>query len=363
MFVKSAILLAVVQLVAAHSTFQKFVLNGVEQEQHFAVQIPANGNRPIRDVTSTSMICKDGAATDDQVEVASGSTVGMQWWRSDPDIDGASEDPNVPIAPRHLGPVLVYIAEASTAGEGAVWQKIFEDGLTNGTWGVDNFRADSGVISVDLPDLVAGDYLIRPEIIALHQASEVGEAQFFLGCGQIKVTGSGSVSLPSEGVDMTTVYSPTDPGILIDIYSEDLTEYIIPGPAVFEGTTSSFNVSSKKASVSNTTTTTGTATKAMPTTLSTASVQSATTRRATKAAATAVAMAASSKSNPSPTASAVKVVEAATTTEVDASSDSGCSSISDLPDTFTIEEFISWLSDASQGSASKVRRHGRAFTF
>jgi lytic cellulose monooxygenase (C1-hydroxylating) len=56
-------------------------------------------------------------------------------------------------------------------------------------------------ITITLPDLEDGEYLIRPEIIALHEANQMGKAQFYNGCGQIKISG-GSLSLPSSGVDM-----------------------------------------------------------------------------------------------------------------------------------------------------------------
>jgi hypothetical protein len=40
----------------------------------------------------------------------------------------------------------------------------------------------------------AGDYLVRVEQIGLHVASSKGGAQFYIACGQIEVTGSGSGS-------------------------------------------------------------------------------------------------------------------------------------------------------------------------
>ena len=227
-FTKAALLTAGAELVAAHSSYQNFVIDGVQQPPHFAVQ--SNSPRPVRDVTNEAMICHSGEATDEQVEVAPGTSVGMQWFRFD---NETTTERNFPIAAGHLGPVLIYIADASTNGEGGVWHKIFEDGLSpDGSWAVDRFRANNGLMTIDLPDLAPGDYLIRPEIIALHQAADEGGAQFFLGCGQMKVTGSGSLVLPAEGTDMTKAYSPTDPGILVDI--EGLTEYIIPGPPVLD---------------------------------------------------------------------------------------------------------------------------------
>ena len=63
----------------------------------------------------------------------------------------------------------------------------------------------------------SGDYLIRMEQIALHVASSVGGAQFYLSCGQVTVTGGGS-GTPGPLVAFPGAYSATDPGILIDVY-------------------------------------------------------------------------------------------------------------------------------------------------
>ncbi|PVH95381.1 carbohydrate-binding module family 1 protein [Periconia macrospinosa] len=228
--------LAAGKLVAGHATFQSFVIGGKDQGQHFAVQTPSNGNNPILDVTSTAMNCNGGKATADQVEVAAGSEITFQWHHN----DGAptAGDNDEPIAASHKGPVMVYIADAASNGEGAVWQKIFEEGLSGGKWAVDKFITNKGAITIKLPNLAAGNYLIRPEIIALHEASAVGKAQFYNGCGQIKVTGSGSVKLPAAGTDMTKAYSATDAGVKFDIYS-GATTYPIPGPKLFSGSDAS----------------------------------------------------------------------------------------------------------------------------
>lgn len=90
----AAIVLAAANLVAGHATFQSFVINGKDQGQHFAVQVPANGNNPITDVTSTAMVCNNGKATTDQVEVAAGSSLTFQWHHNDPaTVSGDSDEP------------------------------------------------------------------------------------------------------------------------------------------------------------------------------------------------------------------------------------------------------------------------------
>ena len=92
----AAFVLAAANLVAGHATFQSFVIDGKDQGQHFAVRVPSNGNNPIKDVTSSLLNCNDGASTTDQVEVAAGSSITMQWHHNDPAT--TSGDTDEPIA-------------------------------------------------------------------------------------------------------------------------------------------------------------------------------------------------------------------------------------------------------------------------
>jgi hypothetical protein len=93
---------------------------------------------------------------------------------------------------------------------------------------------DKGTVSVTIPkNLPSGDYLLRVEHIALHSASTVGGAQFYISCAQVSVTGGGS-GTPSPLVSFPGAYSATDPGIKVNIYSGS-TSYTPPGPAVWTG--------------------------------------------------------------------------------------------------------------------------------
>lgn len=88
-----------------------------------------------------------------------------------------------------------------------------------------------------LPSCVApGEYLLRIELLALHSASNAGQAQFYMGCAQIKVTGSGTNS-GSNFVSFPGAYKADHPGILVSIYDNKGEPYMggrsysIPGPA------------------------------------------------------------------------------------------------------------------------------------
>ncbi len=362
----SAFLLATANLVAGHATFQSFVLGGKDQSQHFAVETPSNGNNPIMDVTSTAMICNGGTATANQVEVAAGSSITMQWHHNDPATAGDGDEP---IAASHKGPVMVYIAPATGNGVGAVWTKIYADGYTNGKWGVDNFIAAKGQITVTLPDLAAGDYLLRPEIIALHNAESNGGAQFYNGCGQIKVTGSGSLSLPSPGTDMTKAYQATDPGVLVNIYNS-LTSYQIPGPAVWDyksaGGSSSPSQPATPASSATPAQSAQPAASSKPASKPSSPAPSATSATPSKPSSAPAAGYSATPSKPSSapapgySATPPKYTEPASPTET-ATPSSGSSSGSTLPKTFTIEQFITWLKTQTGDYSRRARRHARSF--
>jgi len=316
-----AFALAAAKLVAAHTTFQSLVVDGKDQGQHVGVQTPSNGNNPILDVTSTAMICNGGTAKPDFVEVAAGSKIGFQWHHNDPQTSAGDQDE--PIAASHKGPVMVYVAKAEGNGVGAVWTKIYEDGLSGGKWAVDKFIANKGLIEITLPDLADGEYLIRPEMIGLHEGNREKGAQFYNGCGQIKVSG-GKTALPATGVDMTKAYSATDPGVLFNMYG-GATSYAIPGPKVWDGASSG-------------------------TTPATPATPSTPVATPSKTAAPAASSAAAS-----PIATPIAEDEPATPAP---SSGAGSGSGS-LPETFTITQFIAWLQQ--QTGSSKARRHARAF--
>lgn len=90
-------------------------------------------------------------------------------------------------------------------------------------------------VNFTIPEsLPNGDYLLRVEHIAIHGASSKGGAQFYLSCGQVRVTGGGNGD-PSPLVAFPGAYSPSDPGILIDIYWPVPKNYTPPGPPVWRG--------------------------------------------------------------------------------------------------------------------------------
>ncbi|KAF1917664.1 glycosyl hydrolase family 61-domain-containing protein [Ampelomyces quisqualis] len=334
---------AAAKLVAGHATFQSFVVDGADVTK--GVQVPSNGNNPILDVASTAMNCNGGKATTDFVDFTAGSEITMQWHHNNPAT--LAGDADEPIAASHMGPVMVYMAKADTNGEGAVWTKIYEDGLTNGVWAVKKFIDNKGKITVTLPNLEDGEYLIRPEMIGLHEANREKGAQFYSGCGQIKVTG-GSVALPASGTDMTKAYSASDPGVLYNMYG-GLTTYEIPGPKVWDGASSG--------SAPAPSTPTKSAAPSAPATPSKTGAPVSSPSAAAPVSSPSAAAAASSPSAAAPATPSKTATPEAPEAPAPAPS-SGAGNGSSLPETFTIAQFIAWL---KQQSGTVARRHAREF--
>ncbi|KAF2869205.1 glycosyl hydrolase family 61-domain-containing protein [Massariosphaeria phaeospora] len=215
------------QLAAAHTTVQAVWVNGKDQGTKTGIRSPPN-NDPIKDVTSASMTCNVGGtkAAAQSISVAGGDKITLEWAH-----DTRGDDI---IASSHNGPVMTYIAPAASNGEGNVWVKIQESGYANGKWAVENLIANKGKYDLTLPKIAAGDYLLRSEIIALHEGNQLGGAQFYMECVQIKVGAGGSTTLPA-GVAIPGAYKATDPGVHFQYYNAEGSSYIVPGPKLWDG--------------------------------------------------------------------------------------------------------------------------------
>ncbi|KAF9454867.1 lytic polysaccharide monooxygenase, partial [Macrolepiota fuliginosa MF-IS2] len=219
----------------AHTIFQELYVNGVSQGHLNGIRVP-DYDGPITDVNSNDIICNGGINPYHQpvsqsiLTVPAGTQVTTEWHHT---LNGADpSDPADPIDSSHKGPVMAYLAQVPNALQSSVtglkWFKIYEDGLSGGSWGVDRFIANKGKVTFKIPSCIpAGQYLLRAEIIALHGASTYPGAQFYMECAQIQITGGGSTS-PAT-VSFPGAYKGTDPGVTINIYWPVVTNYTIPG--------------------------------------------------------------------------------------------------------------------------------------
>ncbi|KIK68801.1 carbohydrate-binding module family 1 protein [Collybiopsis luxurians FD-317 M1] len=222
---------------SAHATFQELWINGVDQGSS-CVRLPLS-NSPVTDVTSDDLTCNVTPTPSNGIcSVMPGDSVTVEMHQQPNDRSCATQA----IGGDHYGPINIYLAPVANAitadGPSASWFKISEIGLPSDNpdyWGTEVLNDNCGHYTFTIPpNIKPGNYLLRAEVIALHVASSVGGAQFYMSCFQINVGGSGTIS-PS-GVAIPGAYSATDPGILINIYQQ-LDTYQIPGPTPY-GTTS-----------------------------------------------------------------------------------------------------------------------------
>ncbi|KAK2803039.1 hypothetical protein FQN50_007120 [Emmonsiellopsis sp. PD_5] len=216
-------------IASAHYTFPSLIIDGQPTTEWQYVRQTENyqSNGPVTDVSSNAIRCFEFASRPEAetATVAAGAKVGFV-------AKGTIY---------HPGPLQFYMAKvpegesaATWDASGDVWFKILGQGPTFGetlTWPSDGAAQVEATIPASLP---AGEYLIRVEHIGLHGASAENGAQFYISCGQINVTGGGSGS-PAPLVAFPGAYKATDPGIMINIYNPVPTEYVLPGPAVWEG--------------------------------------------------------------------------------------------------------------------------------
>ncbi|KAF2741418.1 glycoside hydrolase [Polyplosphaeria fusca] len=211
-------------LAPRHYTFP--ALSGTSDWSSVRQTVNFQSNAGLADVSSSQIRCyTTGTRGVQTTSVAAGGSVTFK------------AAPNI----FHPGPLQFYMAKApegtaisSWDGSGQVWFKIYaEQAQTSGgqlSWA----SLNKGTASVTIPKNVpSGDYLLRIEHIALHQASQAGGAQFYISCAQIKVTGGGS-GTPGPLVSFPGAYSASDPGIKVNIYS-GARSYTPPGPKVWTG--------------------------------------------------------------------------------------------------------------------------------
>jgi cellulase len=155
----------------------------------------------------------------------------------------------------HKGPVLSYLAPcngpcSAVDATSLKFVKIAEkgwidDSIEEGYWAADQLLEDDSSWNITVPmELKAGEYVLRTEIIALHQAhlavgngtkSPVG-AEFYPQCISLSVEGNGARSVEG-GVDARRFYRGDDKGIAYRTLHEtrEHADYVIPGPKIWEG--------------------------------------------------------------------------------------------------------------------------------
>lgn len=187
---------------------------------------------PVKGSDNPSLNCGMDATLAANVANANpGSQVLVQW------VGGSTGDSNWP---HEVGPIMHYMAKcdgscSSYDSTNAEWFKISELGIQSDdtTWYMADIMAGMPA-NVTIPSSIApGDYLLRSELISLQLAVSMGGAEFYPGCIQLSIGGSGTgAATSSEECTLPGCYADTDPGIYDpNIYNPPLT-YTFPGPPV-----------------------------------------------------------------------------------------------------------------------------------
>ncbi|KAI1344938.1 glycoside hydrolase family 61 protein [Xylariaceae sp. FL0016] len=210
----------VAQNVSAHYIFETLSKGTAKGEPYEYVRRNTNYNSPVTDLSSKDLRCNVGGAT-------GGNTSVLEMSAGDPFTF------TLDTAVYHQGPISIYMSKApGEVGEydgSGDWFKTFDWGPTfsggQASW---NMKVSySSTIPKCIP---SGEYLLRIQSLAIHNPGAT--PQWYVGCGQVKVSGGGSKT-PSPTAKIPGAFKATDPGYTANIYN-GMTSYTVPGPAVFQ---------------------------------------------------------------------------------------------------------------------------------
>ncbi|KAI8947243.1 lytic polysaccharide monooxygenase [Xylaria longipes] len=229
----AASLLTVAQ---AHTLFTSLYVNNVKQGQGDGTCVRqttdlAHGNSPVRDLSSDDMACGVDGTTPVNFTCPAPAGAKLTFeYRLNPSRAGQGF-----IDESHKGPVAVYAKRLSSPGADATgpgWFKLWGEGydMEADKWATEKFIDTNGLVSIQIPTaLPAGNYLFRPEVVAMHNVTPQVEPQFYIGCAQVFVESSvtGDLSIPSEkSVSIPGYLQADNPSVTYNIYKDE--EYADP---------------------------------------------------------------------------------------------------------------------------------------
>ena len=104
-----------------------------------------------------------------------------------------------------------------------------------GYWGTDDiFYKNGNSQTVTIPqDLPSGNYVLRTEVMSVHNNGAIKERQFWPQAMNIAITGGKDGAQIPEGIPATQIYSDSDPQLTFDLYQHEAgITFDAPGPAV-----------------------------------------------------------------------------------------------------------------------------------
>ncbi|KAF1917098.1 glycosyl hydrolase family 61-domain-containing protein [Ampelomyces quisqualis] len=333
MFSKALLSTAFISAVSAHQNLHQLWINNETPGYQTGIRMPPS-NSPVEDVTSDNMACNvpsTNGVTVETLDANAGDSIKVQWDQSG-----------------HPGPITHFLKAVDSAatdnGVGAGWFKIDELNAVDGKWANEIMGANNMTHEFTLPTgLASGEYLLRSEMLALHGAQTLNGAQFYIGCAQLKVTGSGTGTCGPQ-ISIPGAYKADDENIYIpNVYNGfDISTFKAPGGEVA-------TCGGAAPAVPSTPQPANATVPAVPSPSASAVVEANTTPVASEA--PVVSASAASAPAGSPVASSVPAPAPS----------SGAGADEALPTTFTLATFIAWLEGKAGSAAAKARRHARAF--
>ncbi|KAJ1303501.1 hypothetical protein OPQ81_011687 [Rhizoctonia solani] len=195
---------------------------------------------PVKDLQSKDLICGPGATPGSVVASAKpGDTLVYSW------ANAVAEDGNWI---HDTGPMMTYFAQVPAGqtadtftGEGAKWFKTDEVGKKNNKW-VQASLMSGATFKTKIPETVPnGDYLVRHEIIALHNAENKDGVEFYPSCFQVRIKNSNAGNatvIANPTLSFPGAYTANDPGLLVNVFAQaaDGSEYKFPAGPIAEVT-------------------------------------------------------------------------------------------------------------------------------
>jgi len=258
------LLLALLSLVNAHTSITGFIVDGQSTmecvrptypgyvpETKLGAQWPIQQSNLLENgIESQNYTCGfmpfAGRPARTKCSVRAGSQVAVSYYHG----AGSTEDPVLDqyIHRSHKGPFFAYMAKSET-GTGNVWFKIFQEGkltepIGSPDWQTnfdsvkwaspDTLLKNKGRMIFTIPsDITAGNYLLRTEILAMHDISARG-SQPYVHCVELTVTGGGSIDPPGVPIPGTVKQSDAGLSTQYKIYNDFAKPYPFMGPAVYQ---------------------------------------------------------------------------------------------------------------------------------
>ncbi|KAH9904684.1 glycosyl hydrolase family 61-domain-containing protein [Xylariomycetidae sp. FL2044] len=240
---RSFTLLGLAAAANAHTLFTTLYINDAKQGDGTCVRETHDGDfatKPVIDFASDDVTC--GFNGNEAVAYTCAAPAGAKLtfeYRWKPDQPGAGF-----LDASHKGPAAVYakrLASADDRASGPGWFKIWGEGFDAeaGKWATEKLMDSDGFLSVDVPAaLPAGNYLFRPELVAMHNTTPVVEPQFYVGCAQVFLESSvpedQQLDVPADkSVSIPGYLAAGDPSLTYNIYDDQMyADTLVPYPTM-----------------------------------------------------------------------------------------------------------------------------------